>query len=105
MTFGEQLRQLREAQSLGVRELSRLSGLSLSHIQYLEKDAKSPRDGTLRKLSRHLGVSFKDLVGMRDESQVETDLTLLLKEVGDSSQEARDRLFEIAEDMLKERPK
>jgi transcriptional regulator with XRE-family HTH domain len=104
MTFGQRLRELREAQGLGIRELSRLTGLSLSHLQYLEKDAKRPGDRTLRKLARHLGVHGKELIAARDESRTETELTLLLREAGPLSPEQRERLLEIAQEVLKSKP-
>lgn len=58
MTFGQRLRQLREDRGIGLRELSRLSGLSLSHLHYLERDEKQPGD-------ERLAAYLKDLPGLR----------------------------------------
>jgi transcriptional regulator with XRE-family HTH domain len=101
-TFGERLRELREARGLGIRELSRKSGLSLSHLHYLERDARRPGDETLKKLARHLGVSTQDLVAERDDTRLQTELTLLLKEAGPLSAAERRQLLQIAEEALAE---
>jgi len=101
MTFGERLRQLREENGLGLRELSRLTGLSLSHLQYLEKDDKRPGDETLGRLARELGVSKHQLIAERDESRVATQLTVLLREeAGSLSEEERLQLLDIARQVL-----
>jgi transcriptional regulator with XRE-family HTH domain len=100
VTFGERLRQIREAEGLGQRELARRAGLSLSHLQYLERDAKRPGDATLAKLARHLPVTAADLRRQRDDNRAETELTLLLREVGPLTDEQRERLLKIAHEAL-----
>lgn len=105
LSFGGRLRQLREEQGLGVRELARLSGLSLSHLYYLENDEKTPGDRTLAKLAVHLGVSTRQLIADRDAMQIESKYTLLMKEIengGPLSKEQRQRFREIADEILGE---
>lgn len=76
MSFGEKLRSLREERDMSLRALSRESGLALSHLQYLEGDAKVPGDQTLQRLAKALRVPVAKLQTERIAGQV----TLLLKE-------------------------
>lgn len=105
MTFGEYLKQLREAKGIGLRELSRSSKLSRSHIHYLETDQRQPGDATLRKLAPVLGVSSKELIDRRDRQKPATDLTLLLRETGPLTDEQREELLAIANEVLAEEKK
>lgn len=102
MTFGEYLKQLRESKGIGLRELSRTSKLSRSHLHYLETDQRAPGDETLKKLAPALGVTTKELIAHRDEKKPATDLTLLLREAGPLTDEQRRELLEIAEEVLSE---
>jgi transcriptional regulator with XRE-family HTH domain len=54
-TVGQTARRLREEQNLTRRELEDLSGVSQRAIEYLEKDKKDPRRGTLEALAGILG--------------------------------------------------
>lgn len=106
MTLGERLRELREERGIGLRELSRRSALSLSHLQYVERDAKWPGDATLGKLAPHLGIPVEDLVSLREKTRVETKLALLLREELDSlTAEQRARLLELATELLVPSPR
>lgn len=100
MTFGQQIRKLREDKGLGQRQLARMAALSLSHLQDIEHDRKRPKDATLAKLAPRLGVTTKSLVRTRDEYLADTNLTLLLKETDDLTPEQRQRLLDIALDLL-----
>ncbi len=57
VTFGELIRYLRLQRGIGLRELGRLAGVSLSHIQYIEQDVRTPQRKTILKLARALSVS------------------------------------------------
>ena len=61
-SIGERVREKRIAQSLTVRELARLAGVSASMISGIENDAKSPSIGTLMALAQALGMSLSQLV-------------------------------------------
>lgn len=68
LTFGEQLRDIREAQHLTRRQVEDLSGVSQRQIEYLEKNQKDPRRETLQALAEALGpevlkAAFPNLVG------------------------------------------
>lgn len=105
MTFGKRLKQLREERGLGVREFSRLTGLSLSHLHYLEHDDRTPGDETLRRIARHLdGVSVRDLIAEREERRLETDLSVLLRDAESLTQAQREQLLEIAQKALSPTP-
>lgn len=56
LTFGELIDDLRREHRIGVRELSRMTGLSSSHIHYLIRDRSRPRRATINKLARALEV-------------------------------------------------
>jgi transcriptional regulator with XRE-family HTH domain len=62
MTFGEKLKAVREERGLSLRDLSKTSGLFMSHIQYLENDARTPNESTQHRLARGLGVSPEEFV-------------------------------------------
>lgn len=100
MTFGEKLREIRETKEIGVREIARSAGLSLSHYQSLEKDDFSPTTETIGKLARALGMPKSELRAIRDDLKVETDLTILLREAGELDQGQRERLLKVARDLL-----
>lgn len=72
-TFGERLRALRKARGLGLRELSRLSGVPLSTLQQIESGKRwggeIPPGGFLRQVAGPLGMTVAQLIG--DESAPE----------------------------------
>ncbi len=104
MTFGQKLRELREARGLGLREFSRISGLSKSHLHYMERGERQPGDETVARLARHLGVPKRDLLHARDGARLETELTLLLREAGPLSPDERQHLLDIAAKLLEDEP-
>lgn len=55
------IEDFRLGQGMSLRELSRLSGVSVSHIHNIEQGHKSPTIKTLCKLSYALKVPCKDL--------------------------------------------
>jgi transcriptional regulator with XRE-family HTH domain len=77
LSFGEKLRKLREERGMSMRELSRKAELALSHVQYLENDARTPGETTIKRLAKALGVAPADL----KTQQVSGQVTLLLSEV------------------------
>jgi transcriptional regulator with XRE-family HTH domain len=98
VSFGEKLKRLREERDMSLRELSRKSDLALSHVQYLERDARTPGEETLRKLAQALGVSLKDL----KTEQVSGQVLMLLSEVERPlTSEQRDELIEAVEQASK----
>lgn len=84
--------------------MGRSAGMSLSHIQALEKDEFSPTKETVAKLAKALGMPTNELLEIRDALKVETDLTLLLREAGHLDDDQRARLMEVATELLGDLP-
>ncbi|WP_315854155.1 helix-turn-helix transcriptional regulator [Gemmata palustris] len=59
-TFGERLKELREAAALSQYALAKKSGVSKQAISLLEKGESEPAWVTVRKLARALGISVSD---------------------------------------------
>ncbi len=57
------LRKIRQGQNMSYRELSKLSGVSLSQIEKIESGyASNPTIKTICKLAKALGVRLDDLI-------------------------------------------
>jgi transcriptional regulator with XRE-family HTH domain len=59
--FGEVLRRQRISASLTLQQLSRMSGISASHLGRIEHGERFPSASVLRKLARPLGFDENDL--------------------------------------------
>ncbi|MCC6117107.1 helix-turn-helix domain-containing protein [Lactiplantibacillus plantarum] len=65
MSFGSDLKQLRQSKNIGVNELALHSGVSASQISRFENGKKSnPKSSTLQKLAKGLGVPEAELFKM-----------------------------------------
>lgn len=86
MTFGEKLKQIREAKRLGVNQLALKSGVSASQISRFENGKrKDPQIDTAKKLAKALDVSVTDLIGNGDRQETkEKDPTLVAAHLDDS---------------------
>lgn len=62
MSFGQRLRQKREALKLTQEQLAKASGLTSQYISIIEQDKRSPSLSSLAKLANELGVSIDYLV-------------------------------------------
>ena len=63
ISVGQMIEQAREAKGLSKRELSRLAKISdteLARIESGEREIPNPK--TLRKISKHIGVNYNDLM-------------------------------------------
>jgi len=58
--IGRHITQLREKAGLGLRELSRLAGMSPAALSAIEKGKSSPTLDTLHKMLKALGTTFGD---------------------------------------------
>lgn len=67
--FGEKLHQLRQERGLTLQELSKLLGVSTTHIWNLENGHKSPNVALVIKISDIFGVTADQLI--RDELDVD----------------------------------
>jgi len=59
--FGLKLRQLRLERDLSFQQLARLTGMSVSYLNEIEKGKKSPKPEKLRELARALQVEIGEL--------------------------------------------
>lgn len=110
MTFGDRLRELREERGLSQREVHRRSGLSMSYIYYVEKGRVTPGDDNLKRFAKALGVRqkdlFEDLQKARFAQQgVDPDASVLLKELGDLSEEEKADLMTMLDTIAARRRK
>ena len=60
--FGRRLRELRDAQGIGVREASRRSEVSNPYISQIERGERRPSPGILRRLAPVYGVPATKLL-------------------------------------------
>ncbi len=63
MATKSNLRRLREAAGLSVRELARQIGESNTNVSYWERSGQIPRSDVLAPMAKALGVSVHDLLG------------------------------------------
>ncbi len=60
------IREIREERGLSQEKLSKISGVSSSHIGYLENGEREPTISVLCKLAKALNVDIKDLFKYED---------------------------------------
>ena len=65
LILGVKLRALRQERGLGLKELARTAGLSVSYLSEIEQGKKYPKPDKLVDLARALDVSYDDLVSLR----------------------------------------
>lgn len=63
MATKSNLRQLREASGLSVRELARQIGESPTNVSYWERSGQTPRSDVLAALAKALGVTIEEVLG------------------------------------------
>jgi transcriptional regulator with XRE-family HTH domain len=63
MATKSNLRRLREAAGLSVRELARQIGESHTNVSYWERSGQIPRSDLLAPISKVLGVTVEELLG------------------------------------------
>lgn len=56
------LKRLREFSGRSIRQLARESGVSSSHLAYVEKGQRNPKEAVIKKLADALGVPMEDIV-------------------------------------------
>ncbi|MBV7268021.1 helix-turn-helix domain-containing protein [Winogradskyella luteola] len=65
LIFGLKLKQIRTDRGLSLFGLSKLSGLSKSYLNEIEKGKKYPKPDKIASLSEHLEVEYDDLVSLK----------------------------------------
>ena len=66
LTIGWYLRYLRESQSLTLRDVEEITGISHSHLSKIERDEYEPTDDMIFKLAKPLGVDSDELLIARN---------------------------------------
>lgn len=59
--LGNKIALYRMKQGLSLRELSKISGISITTISFIERDLSKPHPKTAYKLCEALGVTFEDI--------------------------------------------
>ncbi|MEM8963931.1 MAG: helix-turn-helix domain-containing protein, partial [Acidobacteriota bacterium] len=68
--LGLKLRRLRQDRGLGLKDLARLSGMSISYLSEIEKGRKYPKPDKMLALARGLDVTFDDLVSLQVDQEL-----------------------------------
>jgi transcriptional regulator with XRE-family HTH domain len=108
MAFGRYLVELREKHGVSRRRLNEMTGLSLSYLHEIEKGNYLPGPENLRKIAVALGEDPEQLLRERDRVQFERlgldpELSLLLKEAGELSDDERSTLLRTYRNVLARR--
>lgn len=61
-TTGEKIKELRLKKKLSRKKLSQISGVSESHITFIEMNMRNPTLNTIRKISKALGVKILNVI-------------------------------------------
>jgi len=77
----EYLKTVRIEQQLSIQELSKISGVSASHISRIERSNRNPSPHTLEKLAPHLSVSYMTLLEVANLVQKSTAEKVLMEDV------------------------
>lgn len=75
--FGLKVKQLRRGQKLSFAELSKVSGLSVSYLNEIEKGKKYPKQDKINALADALGVSAADLTSREFDERLSPIVDLL----------------------------
>lgn len=68
--LGLKLRKFRQKKNLGLKEMAKLSGLSISYLSEIEKGRKYPKPDKLLVLAQSLDVSFDELVSLQVDDEL-----------------------------------
>lgn len=104
MTFGADLRALREERGIGLRELARRAQLSVSHLSYIETGDKVPGREVLTRLANALEVPVRSLLRDRSLSSFKAaaeELTDLLRDAGPPAETRRQEVIEQAREVIR----
>lgn len=106
------LKTVRIEQQLSIQELSKLSGVSASHISRIERCNRKPSPQTLEKLAPHLNVTYMtllevaNLVHKTSSERIHLDEVLnhphLLFEGSDVSENVRQQITTILKNAKKD---
>ncbi len=81
LVFGLKLRSLREAQSLSLKDLAKLTGLSPSYLNEIEKGKKYPKTEKIILLANALNEKFESLISLELKKEFRLLQTLMDKKI------------------------
>lgn len=103
MATKSNLRQLREAAGLSVRELARQIGESHTNVIYWERSGQIPRSDVLAPMAKALGITVHDLLGEPKPGRVVAPggkLGQVFEQVGKLPRRQQQKVIEMAEGFL-----
>jgi transcriptional regulator with XRE-family HTH domain len=103
MATKSNLRQLREASGLSLRELARQIGESATNVSYWERSGQIPRSDVLAPMAKALGVSVHDLLGEPKPGRLATPggrLGQVFEQVAKLPRRQQQKVIEMAEGFL-----
>lgn len=68
--FGLKVKQLRTEKKLSLTELSKISGLSVSYLNEIEKGKKYPKSGKIIAIGNALSISYDELVSLKLDNKL-----------------------------------
>jgi len=80
-TIHELIRNARIQQNLSIQTLSKLSGVSASHISRIERRTRNPSLKTLRKLAPFLQIDYYTLIKSANFSEDREEMQLDIEEL------------------------
>jgi transcriptional regulator with XRE-family HTH domain len=103
MATKSNLRRLREATGLSVRELARQIGESPTNVSYWERSGQIPRSDVLAAMSKALAVTVEELLGEAKPKRVAAPAgkaRQLFEAVSKLPRRQQQKILEVVEDML-----
>lgn len=73
LDISEKLKAIRKSKNLSVYKLSKISGISETHIRDLERGDRNPSLDTISRLANTFGLSLPDLLSENEEILYLTD--------------------------------
>jgi len=71
LSFGQKIRELRQARDISLREFAKKIGTAAPHLSDIELGRRYPSDDLLAKIAKHLGVSVEELRALDPRPPVE----------------------------------
>ncbi|MCI5057922.1 MAG: helix-turn-helix domain-containing protein [Flavobacteriales bacterium] len=81
LIFGLKVKQLRSRKKLSLQDLSKLSGLSISYLNEIEKGKKYPKTDKIIQISGALGVSYEKLISTKLDRELAPIAQILDSEI------------------------
>jgi transcriptional regulator with XRE-family HTH domain len=106
MATKSNLRRLREAAGLSVRELARQIGQSNTNVSYWERSGQIPRSDVLAPMAKALGVTVHDLLGEPKPGRALTPggrLGQAFEQVAKLPRRQQDKIIEVVQALVAQR--